>query len=93
MPLHNVHAWTPARSTRARRQGPCARTSQICFTNVHFWRRPPVDICEVHAWTSTSSRAVGALFNYRHRNSSWRLMVTGACVTALYLDQEAGARS
>ncbi len=31
-------------STRGRRWGPCARSMEICFTNVHFWQCPRVDI-------------------------------------------------
>ncbi len=54
--LHNVHAWTSAKSTRGRRQGPRAWTNKICFTNVHFLRSPRVDHFEVHPWTSLSSR-------------------------------------
>ncbi len=54
-----VCAWTLAMSTRGRRQGPCAWTSKICFTNVHFWWCPRVDIFKVHTWTTLSSRALG----------------------------------
>jgi hypothetical protein len=54
--LHNVHAWTLGMSTRGRRQGPCAWTIKICFTNVHFSRSPHMDHFEVHSWTSLSSR-------------------------------------
>ncbi len=46
-------------STRGRRQGPRAWTFQSAYTNVHYLRRPRVDIFEAHAWTSLSSRVEG----------------------------------
>ncbi len=56
MTLHNVHAWTSARSVL------CEDLSNL----FHYWRCPrvdSVDICKVHAWTSISSRATDAARN------------------------------